>query len=46
MRFFESIDIEKDGMVSQKDVITFFEVMKTTASDESHIREDLEALKN
>ena len=45
-RFFESIDFEKDGMVSLKDLISFFEVMKAIAKDESQIREELEALKN
>ena len=32
-------------MVSQKDFISFFEVMKASLKDENQIREDLEALK-
>ena len=44
--FFESIDFEKNGMVSQSDFISFFEVMKAIAKDESQILEDLAALKN
>ena len=46
MKFFEIIDIEKNGIVTKSDIISFFEVMKAIGQDESQIRGDLTALQN
>ena len=35
MKFFESIDIEMNGIVTKSDIISFFEVMKALCQDEN-----------